>query len=110
MNIKQLNRRTLILIMGVFLFVSGSSFAQSNEDCLMCHDDDSFTMEKDGKEIPIHVSESKFSSSSHSKLKCISCHTNFDAEAIPIAIILLQNRVEIVTRNRSLSTCSTQGY
>jgi len=83
MNIKQLNRRTLILIMGVFLFVFGNTFAQSNEDCLMCHDDDSFTMTKDGKEVPIHVSESKFASSSHSKLKCVSCHTNFDAEAIP---------------------------
>ena len=71
--------------MGVFLFVFGTSFAQSNEDCLMCHDDDSFTMEKDGKEIPIHVSESKFSSSSHSKLKCVSCHTNFNAEEIPHA-------------------------
>src|SRR4030066_135638 len=83
MNIKHLNKRTLILILGVFLFVFGSSFAQSNEDCLMCHDDDSFTMEKNGKEISIHVSESKFGSSSHSKLKCISCHTNFDAEEIP---------------------------
>jgi len=69
--------------MGVFLFVCGSAFAQSNEDCLMCHDDDSFTMKKDGKEIPINVSESKFSSSSHSKLKCISCHINFDPEEIP---------------------------
>ncbi|MBP1682985.1 MAG: Formate dehydrogenase-like protein cytochrome b subunit [Ignavibacteriaceae bacterium] len=83
MNIKQLNKRTLILVMGVFLFVFGTSFAQTNEDCLMCHDDDSFTMEKDGKEIPIYVSESKFSSSSHSKLKCVSCHTNFDPESIP---------------------------
>jgi cytochrome b subunit of formate dehydrogenase len=83
MKIKQLNRRTLILIMGVFLFVSGATFAQSNEDCLMCHDDDSFTMEKDGKEIPISVSESKFKSSAHSKLQCISCHVGFDAEAIP---------------------------
>ena len=83
MKIKQLNRKTLILIMSVFLFVFGTSFAQSNDDCLMCHDDESFTMKKDGKEIPIHVSESKFSASSHSKLKCVSCHTNFDAEAIP---------------------------
>jgi cytochrome b subunit of formate dehydrogenase len=83
MNIKQLNKRTLILVMGVFLFVFGTSFAQTNEDCLMCHDDDSFTMEKNGKEIPIYVSESKFSSSKHSKLKCISCHSNFDPESIP---------------------------
>lgn len=69
--------------MGVFLFLFANAFAQSNEDCLMCHDDDTFTMDKNGKEISIYVSEAKFSSSSHSKLKCISCHTNFDPEEIP---------------------------
>ncbi|MDH3268527.1 MAG: cytochrome b/b6 domain-containing protein, partial [Ignavibacteria bacterium] len=47
------------------------------------HDDDTFTMDKDGKEVPIFVSEGKFGSSGHSKLKCISCHTNFDPEEIP---------------------------
>jgi len=83
MNSTLLNRRTLVLIIGVLLIVFGNSLAQSNEDCLMCHDDDTFTMEKNGKEISISVSESKFKSSSHSKLKCISCHTNFDAEEIP---------------------------
>jgi len=83
MNIKQLNRRTLILIMSVFILLFTNGFSQSNEDCLMCHDDDSFTMEKDGKEISIFVSESKFGASSHSKLKCVSCHTNFDPEEIP---------------------------
>jgi cytochrome b subunit of formate dehydrogenase len=69
--------------MSVLLFLLTSAFPQSNDDCLMCHDDDTFTMEKDGKEISIHVSTDKFSSASHSKLKCISCHINFDAEEIP---------------------------
>ena len=77
------NRRTLMIFIGVLLFMSGRSFSQSNEDCLMCHDDDSFTMEKDGKEVPIYVSEKKFSSSSHSKLKCVSCHLNFNPDDIP---------------------------
>ncbi len=52
--------------------------AQTNDDCLMCHDDDTFTMDKDGKEVSIFVGEGKYNSSSHSKLKCISCHINFD--------------------------------
>lgn len=77
------NRRILIPIIGVLLFVFGTSRAQSNEDCLMCHDDDSFTMEKDGKEVSIYVSEVKFSSASHSNLKCISCHINFSTDDIP---------------------------
>ncbi len=79
------NKRTLIFIMGVFIFLFTNGFAQSNDDCLMCHDDDTFTMDKDGNEVSIYVSEGKFSSSSHSKLKCVSCHSNFDAEEIPHA-------------------------
>ena len=77
------NKRTLIFIMSVFILLFRNGFAQSNDDCLMCHDDNSFTMEKDGKEVSIYVSEGKFNSSSHSKLKCVTCHTNFDAEEIP---------------------------
>lgn len=83
MNKPLCKQRTLILTMGVFLFLFLNGFAQSNDDCLMCHDDDTFTMEKNDKEVSIYVSGDKFNSASHSKLKCISCHTNFDAEEIP---------------------------
>lgn len=83
MNLKLFNRRTLVLMMSVLLFIYGNLLAQTNADCLMCHDDDSFTMKKDGREISIGVSEAKYKSSAHSKLQCISCHVGFDAEAIP---------------------------
>ena len=83
MKRKFFNRRTFALITGVLLFLFANAFAQSNEDCLMCHDDDTFTMEKDGKEISISVNEVKFNASKHSNLKCVSCHTNFDPEEIP---------------------------
>jgi len=71
------------LTMGVLFFVTVNSYSQSNDDCLMCHDDDTFTMEKDGKEVSIFVSQSRFDSGSHSKLKCVSCHTDFSADDIP---------------------------
>lgn len=77
------NKRTTIFLLSIFIFFFTNGIAQSNDDCLMCHDDETFTMDKDGKEVSIFVSESKFHSSSHSKLKCISCHTNFDPESIP---------------------------
>ncbi len=83
MTSKYFNKKTLILIMGVFILLFSKGLAQSNEDCLMCHDDDTFTMDKDGKEVSIYVSESKFGSASHSNLKCINCHINFDPESIP---------------------------
>ena len=75
--------RTLIFSLSVLFFVSSNLFAQSNDDCLMCHDDDTFTMDKNGKEISIYVNGDKFHSSSHSKLKCISCHINFSTDDIP---------------------------
>lgn len=79
------NKRILIFIMGVLLFSFVNAFAQSNEDCLMCHDDNTFTMEKNGEEISISVNSHRFSKSEHSKLKCVTCHTNFDAEELPHA-------------------------
>ena len=76
-------RRTLIITFGVLLLFLGRAVAQSNDDCLMCHDDESFTMTKDGATVSIDVNEKKYNSSKHSKLKCTSCHINFDDEEIP---------------------------
>jgi cytochrome b subunit of formate dehydrogenase len=40
-------------------------------------------MEKNGKEVSIYVNGEKFNSHNHSKLKCVSCHVNFDPEELP---------------------------
>jgi cytochrome b subunit of formate dehydrogenase len=76
-------RRTLMIIVGVLFLFLCKTVAQSNDDCLMCHDDDEFTMTKNGRTISIDVDEKKYSNSNHSKLKCTSCHINFDDEEIP---------------------------
>ncbi len=76
-------RRTSILTIGVLLLFLSKINAQSNEDCLDCHDDNEFTMEKNGKEVSIFVSGEKFNSHNHSKLNCVSCHVNFDPEELP---------------------------
>ncbi len=57
--------------------------AQSNEDCFICHDDADFTMELNGKEVSIYVSEDLFNKGRHSEFKCTVCHQNFDEESIP---------------------------
>ena len=85
MTQKLLSKRMLMFIVSISILFFANGLAQSNDDCLMCHDDNSFTMDKDGKEVSIYVNAGKFSSSSHSKLKCVSCHTNFDPESIPHA-------------------------
>ena len=60
-------------------------YAQSIDDCLMCHSDNELTMEKKGKEISLFVKEDVYKNSAHSKLSCVACHKGFDAEAMPHA-------------------------
>jgi cytochrome b subunit of formate dehydrogenase/nitrate/TMAO reductase-like tetraheme cytochrome c subunit len=71
---------TLFLLINVFY---STSYAQSNEECMSCHSDDSMTMEKNGREFSIFVNENVLNPSAHGKLTCISCHTGFDPYEIP---------------------------
>ncbi len=40
-------------------------------------------MEKNGKEISIHMNEAVLKKSAHQKLACVACHTGFDPENVP---------------------------
>ncbi len=80
-NILQVNPYLFFLFNLVFFIQF--SFAQTKEDCLMCHSDPGMTMERKGKEVSIYVDDSILKSSTHSKLECISCHVGFDPESIP---------------------------
>jgi cytochrome b subunit of formate dehydrogenase len=80
--------RTFKIFVALTLFLFPAVFqteitAQSNDDCLSCHSDDSMTMEKNGREVSIFVNEQVLKPSAHGKLKCVNCHTGFDAESIP---------------------------
>ena len=71
-----------LLIIGLVILPS-YIYAQSNDDCLMCHSDNTLTMEKKGKEISLFVDENVFKGSAHSKLSCVACHKGFDPESMP---------------------------
>jgi cytochrome b subunit of formate dehydrogenase len=73
-----------LLVIGLVILPT-NIYAQSNDDCLMCHSDNELTMEKKGKEISLFVNEDVYKGSTHSKLSCVSCHKGFDAENIPHA-------------------------
>jgi cytochrome b subunit of formate dehydrogenase len=73
-----------LLIIGLVILPS-YIYAQSVDDCLMCHSDNTLTMEKNGKEISLFVKEDAFKKSVHSKLTCVFCHKGFDPEAMPHA-------------------------
>ncbi len=72
----------LIIFFGL-LFIAKPLTAQSNDDCLMCHSDNTMTMERNGKEVSLYVNQDLFQHSAHGKLNCVSCHIGFDPEAMP---------------------------
>jgi hypothetical protein len=58
-------------------------FTQAGEDCLVCHEDRSLTMERRGREVSLFVDASLIARSPHADLGCDSCHAGFDAENLP---------------------------
>lgn len=55
------------------------------DDCLICHDDESLTMERDGKEVSLYVSGEHFAASQHKGLDCVDCHKGLDPDEEPHA-------------------------
>lgn len=72
-----------LILLVVIAFTSTFAFAQTNDVCLMCHEDNSLTTEKNGKEISLFVDPEVFQKSSHSALECIDCHVGFDPDEMP---------------------------
>ena len=73
----------VFLLLMFFTFVPGVLTAQSNEDCLACHEDAEFTMEKNGREVSIYTNARTLNASPHADLDCVSCHVGFDGEDLP---------------------------
>lgn len=73
------------ILCAIFIFLLNISvWAQnSNDDCLACHSDNTLTMERSGKEIPLFVDETHYSSSVHADMQCVDCHSGFNAEDLP---------------------------
>jgi len=77
--------KSLLLLFPFILFlgISQTIFAQSNNDCLTCHSDSTLATEKGGKTISLFVNENTFKSSVHGDASCIDCHAGFDPNNIP---------------------------
>ena len=76
----------IILLLTVFTLpaeaVSAASPAQgegpSDDECLVCHQNEGMTANIGGQAIPITIDTNKFSASVHGeeKVACVDCHTN----------------------------------
>ncbi|MCB0281389.1 MAG: cytochrome c3 family protein [Calditrichae bacterium] len=61
----------------IFLFLGFYVLtAQTNQDCLDCHDDPEFTTERNGREVSLHVNQNILLKSVHADHDCIDCHTD----------------------------------
>ncbi len=68
----------------ILLVICTISLAQDKKTpCLDCHNDQSLTYERNGKEVSLFVEKQKFENSVHGQLECTDCHSGFDAENLP---------------------------
>ncbi len=73
----------IFVLLNIYLVLGLNIFAQSNEDCLTCHSDNTLSMDRNGKKVSLFVNEPKFSKSTHGQMSCVDCHEGFDAENLP---------------------------
>ncbi len=65
---------THLLIFLLLIFIGLRSNAQSDEDCMMCHEDKSLSEMRQGKNVSLFVNLKTINTSVHKKVRCISCH------------------------------------
>jgi cytochrome b subunit of formate dehydrogenase len=81
---KLILKQFLFSLFLIFLFIN-SVHSQSNEDCLTCHEDNTLTMERKGKEVSLFIDPEKYENSPHEGIDCIECHVGFDPDEEPHA-------------------------
>ena len=67
----------------LFLLYATPVLAQSVDDCLSCHGDNTFSTERDGQTISLYVNHEVFKKSVHGKLECIACHEDLTGSDFP---------------------------
>jgi cytochrome b subunit of formate dehydrogenase len=78
----------LFLLITVLFFFPPAMRGQSAEECLMCHSDQSLSMQKRGKTIPLFVNEASLRNSTHASVACVACHEGFNAIEMPHAKVI----------------------
>jgi len=73
--------RTLLL--AGFIQIPLVVMAQSAEDCLMCHEDNTLQGKRDGRSISVYVDAKKLAASVHGTLSCTGCHADLENKELP---------------------------
>ncbi|MEN8229823.1 MAG: cytochrome c3 family protein [Bacteroidota bacterium] len=70
----------LLFVPGPFI---GQVNAQSDEDCMMCHEDPDLTKERNGRTVSMFIDTTIFAGSVHHNNSCVSCHSDIDVDDLP---------------------------
>jgi len=73
----------LVVLAAVTVAGIPSAIGQSNEDCLMCHEDPELKGEHGGTEVSMFVDPAAFEASVHGDFGCIDCHMDLDGAELP---------------------------
>lgn len=76
------SERIFFLSFVLFLAVVKLS-AQTNDDCLTCHDDPSLTKDRAGKKVSLYIKPTALDHSVHKAVTCAACHTDAAVSDFP---------------------------
>lgn len=76
-------RSIKVILLYTFILGFTSLFAQSNEDCMTCHEDPDLSTERQGRIKSLFVNPSHFSASVHKDRECVDCHQDAAVEEFP---------------------------
>ncbi len=67
----------------ILVLAATPSFAQDNEDCMRCHEDEELYVEKGDEELPGWIDMDVYEASVHGRLDCVSCHLDLMDADLP---------------------------
>jgi len=79
------NKFMIVLLAVLFaaVCIPHIAYAQESEDCDMCHSDTELTMDRDGREVNLHIDLERYQDSVHGFFSCIDCHSDLDGVEFP---------------------------
>ncbi len=76
-----MKRKTFFILITILVITIQSLYSQSDDDCMMCHEDEGLTAVRNGRDVSMYVNRNILNNSGHRNLACISCHKDLkDAE------------------------------
>lgn len=80
--VRGLSGRRMTYIALIILMTMGMANAQSDEDCMMCHEDPELVSERDGEELNWFVPLNVIGNSVHKDVGCIECHDDVNIDEL----------------------------